>query len=460
MWGTSTAAFQVEKGDSHVDWSHWVTLHPDAAGDQPDNGGDDALAHSADDAALMASEGHNAYRFSIEWGRLFPTAASMAPMTPDPAAVAAYDAELDALRAAHITPLVTLQHFALPDWLDDVTQPSQPQGWERPEAKALFAQFCGWAGARWGKDVDWWVTVNEPVNLALGSYLQGSFPPGVVLDLARAFTVLRSELRAHAACSDALKAADTIDADGDGKATMVSVAAHLRTYHPYDATDPTDTAAAERARYVANDWILNGVVKGDFDYDFDGNLNGPNDVAGDPSLVGRADYVGVNYYSDTLISASVGLLLPAPLNFAVFQANLPTTRPKTDFGWDIYPEGFATVLDEAAGYGLPIVVTENGVADRADVMRSRFLAEHLWQMGLAIGRGDRIVGYFHWSFVDNFEWANGFCPKFGLHAVDGTTGARTARPSASLYAQILRAGRLPRSLVDAQPPYGAPTPCE
>ena len=103
---------------------------------------------------------------------------------------------------------------------------------------------------------------------------------------------------------------------------------------------------------------------------------------------------------------------------------------------------------------------KNGIADEGDVMRARFIAEHLYQAGWAIQRGLDLRGYFHWALVDNFEWANGFCPKFGLHSVDPATGVRTPRPSASLYAQIIRAGKLTRDLVDAQPAYGAPTLCE
>jgi beta-glucosidase/6-phospho-beta-glucosidase/beta-galactosidase len=357
---------------------------------------------------------------------------------------------------------VTLNHFALPNWLADVTQSSQPQGWERQTTSDEFVTFCSRMGARWGKNIDWWITVNEPINVVLGGYVQGSFPPGIVLDFDRAFTVVRAEARAHARCYDALHAADTIDADGDGKAAMVSYAAHMRTFHPYYPDDPMDQAAAERVRYIANDWFLNAVVRGNWDndfQDFDGKYTGPNDVVADPTLKGRLDYIGVNYYSDTIISASYGLILPV-VNASILQAGLPTPRPKSDFDWDIYPAGFGTVLDEAAGYGLPLIVTENGVADSKDVMRGRFIAEHLLQLGAANLRGDNVLGYFHWSLLDNFEWANGFCPKFGLHSVDPTTAARTPRASASLYSSIIHAGMVTQAQIDALPPYGAPTICQ
>ena len=144
----------------------------------------------------MKSEGHTAYRFSIEWSPPLPDARrdDVDADEPDPTAVAAYDTLIEALVAQHVTPMVTLQHFALPDWLDDVTDPSAPQGWERPRRAAALHQFCSWAGARWGKSVDWWITINEPLNLVLGGYMQGSFPPGVVLDFDRAFAVGRAEI--------------------------------------------------------------------------------------------------------------------------------------------------------------------------------------------------------------------------------------------------------------------------
>ncbi len=274
----------------------------------------------------------------------------------------------------------------------------------------------------------------------------------------RAFAVAKAEVRAHAACYDALHQADTTDADGDGKAALVSFAAHLRTFHPNDPTDPDDQAAADRLRYLWNDWMLNAVTRGDWDDDYDGKLDGPNDVTADPTLKGREDYIGVNYYSDTLVSASRGIIIPV-VKVAVTQDHMPTDRPKTDFAWDIYPEGLGTVMDEVAPYGLPVVITENGVADSQDVMRGRFLAEHLYQLGWAIQRGVDVRGYFHWALEDNFEWASGFCPKFGLYAVDPTTKVRTARPSAQTYKSIIQSGKVTRAQIDAMPAYGAPTEC-
>jgi len=459
LWGSATAAFQIEKGDAHTDWAHWVQMVGTIKnGDSPDNGGPDALAHVDDDVRALADSGQNAYRFSLEWGRIYPTRAAFDADTPDAAALAAYDGLISKLHDAHITPLVTLHHFAFPDWLSDVSAPAQPQGWERPEASDLFTEFCRRMAARYKDKVDWWVTINEPLVMALQGYLQGGSPPGVALDTTRTFAVSKDEARAHAKAYDAIHAADTADADGDGKAAMVSVAAHLRTFHAADAANPDDAAAAEHVRYVWNTWFLQAIVRGDWDDDIDGKLDGPDDRRGDPALAARADYLGINYYSDTLVSAHDGFVIPV-VNAAVTFDHMPTSRPKTDVAWDIYPEGFRTVIEEMKPFGLPVIVTENGIADAADRNRARFLAEHAYQMGLAIKGGADVRGYFTWSLMDNFEWASGFCPKFGLYAVDPVTGARTARGSVATYRSIARSGRLSPADIAPLPAYAPGSLC-
>lgn len=459
LWGSATAGFQVEKGNTTTDWGHWVEIAGKIKnGDKPDVNGPDALAHIDDDIALLKASGQNSYRFSIEWGRVYPTRTAFDTDMPDATAIAAYTSLFSKLKAAGIVPLVTLQHFALPDWLSDVTKPNDPQGWERTDAVASYTTWCTRMATRFGGDVDWWVTINEPFNLVLGGYVQGSFPPGLILAMDRAFAVAKTEVHAHAACFDAIHAADTKDSDGDGKAALVSYAAHLRTFHPYEPGNADDQAAAERVRYLWNDWFLNAVVKGDYDENLDGKLDGPNDKTADPSLKGRLDWIGVNYYSDTLLSATRGVKVPV-INAAVYQDNLPNARPKTDFAWDIYPEGLGTVLDEVKPYGLPVIITENGVADGKDVMRARFIAEHLYQLGWAKQRGVDVRGYMHWALIDNFEWASGYCPKFGLASFDPATGQRTLRKSADTYKSIIAANGVKKADVDALPPYGSPTMC-
>ena len=459
MWGSASAGFQVEKGLPSTDWGVWVkTPGKIKNGDDPDVGGADALAHIDEDVALLVASGQNAYRFSIEWTRLYPTRDAFDRDQPDAAAIASYDKLFAALRAAKVTPLVTLQHFALPSYVSDPARPMEPQGWERPETVDLFGTWCKRASSRWGGQVDWWATINEPLVNPIAGYIQGSFPPGLLLNVQRALAAGRNEARGHAKCYDGIKAGDAIDADGDGKTSMVGIVHNTPAVEPEDPTYADDIAAAARVRYVNNQWILNAVVRGDWDDDFDGNYDGPNDRRADPALVGRSDYLGINYYSAIWAGVN-GIQIPV-INASIRQDRLPSERPKTDFHWDIYPKGFRIVLDAAKVYGLPIVVTENGIADSNDANRARFILEHLYEVGRAKADGIDIRGYFYWSLLDNFEWASGFCPRFGLHSVDRTTAARKARPSLEVYTRIAKTGVVSKADIAAQPPYAPPAFCD
>ena len=364
LWGSASAGFQVEKGLDNTDWGTWVkTPGKIKNGDNPDIGGADALAHIDEDVALLAAAGQNAYRFSIEWARIYPTRAAFDADMPDPAGIASYDKLFAALHAAKITPFVTLQHFALPDYLSDPSKSAEPQGWERPELIGLFGTWCGRVAKRWGKDVDWWGTINEPLVAPIAGYIQGSFPPGLILAVDRALTAGKNEARAHGKCFDAIKANDTVDLDLDGKTSMVGIVHNTPAVEPEDPTYPDDVAAADRVRYINNHWILNAVVRGDWDDDFYGKYDGPNDKRADPDLVGRSDYIGINYYS-ALWATVNGLQIPV-INAFIRSDHLPNDRPKTDFFWDIYPGGFRIVLEEANRYGPPIVINSGTTARAA-----------------------------------------------------------------------------------------------
>jgi beta-glucosidase/6-phospho-beta-glucosidase/beta-galactosidase len=458
LFGTATAGMQVEKGLVHADWYQWAQVPGHVTkGDNPDDG-PDALAHIADDVAAMQTAGAGAYRFSIEWSRIYPTLDSFNTNTPDPTALASYHQLLAALKAAHIRPFVTLHHFATPDYLDDITKPSEPQTFERPEMQTMFAEFARRMGQEFGGEVDDWVTINEPMILLLGAYVAKGHPPGANLDFDRMVGALKKLVRTHAAVYDALHAADTVDA-GTGKAANVSLAKHNRVFYPKDPCEPGDVEAAQKTTYVWNEWIYNAVVFGDWDDDLNGDYTGPNDKKGDPTLKGRVDWIGVNYYGNTVVDSS--LKLPYVGGIPTYQ-DLPTTLPKTDMGWDVFPQGFRGVLSEVKRYGLPVYVTENGVGDSQDVNKSRYLGEHLWELAHAItDDGVDVRGYFYWSLIDNFEWGNGFCPRFGLFQVDRASPQKTRTPykAASFYKQIATDRKLAAATIDALPAYSAPVLC-
>ena len=455
LFASASAGEQAEKGLAANDWTAWAgTPGHIANGDIPDNG-PDFFAHVDGDVQAMKDAKLGAYRFSIELSRLYPTRAAFDADMPDADGVAKYESLLVKLKAAGVVPMVTLNHFAFPTWMSDVQKPGEKQGWERDDAVAVFTEFSKRMAARWGKYVDLWITINEPNVQSSVGYLLGIWPPGVS-DAERMVEVQRQQVRAHAKAYDAIHLADTIDADGDGKAALVSMAFHQRVYLAKDPQNPDDVAAADHATYFWNYWYLNALVKGDLDYDFDEKLDHPKDLTASPDLAGRLDFIGLNYYGVSITSAKA-IMIPY-MGRQPSQSNLPTKAPKTAMGWDIHPQGFGEVIDQLAPFKLPIFITENGVAQEAsEPTRARFLAEHLFEVGWAIARGADVRGYAYWALTDNFEWQSGYCPKFGLYTVDYASPARTRTPAAGRdeLAKIATARKIATSDIDALAGYPA-----
>jgi beta-glucosidase len=473
LWGSATAPYQIEGELENTNWSQWEQMGRIVGGARASDG-PQSLSHLDDDVRTLTETGQNAYRFGIEWARLFPTrdawnACRTAPESmrqsacrnaASPDGLRYYRSLLTALHEQNITPLVTLQHFTLPTYVDDLSMDWRAQGWMRDEIVQDLGIWAGFVAGEFGGEVDWWVTINEPLVVATVGYLDGRSPPGQSFQLDAILHVVRNMVRAHAAMYDAIHAADRTVAERRGPITplpaaMVSIAHHVRKFYGANPADARDAASAQRADHLFNRLFIDAIVRGNLDANGNGTLDA-GEPMNDPALRGRADYVGVNYYTLTVIQTNTAIPLLRALP-------VPDERerglPKTDFGWDIHPRGFQDVLVWAGSYGLPVVVTENGIADATDVNRPRFLAEHLAAMGAAIQQGVRVVGYFHWSTFDNFEWVAGYCPRFGLYTIDfnDPMRPRTPRPSARLYRQIIQAGEVSDALLAMQPPYRSAT---
>lgn len=452
LWGTAIAPYQVE-GDLHdTDWYQWEGLCDHCSGQSADDG-PDLWGHVDDDLDAARDLSQNAIRIGIDWSAVFPTAASF-PDSPDPGAVARYHDLIDAARARDLEVMVTLVHFALPTWIHDLEDREARPGWEDPAIVDRFGVFAGWAAAEYGDDVDLWITLNEPYVNIVGGWISGDVPPGRTLDVDLALEVGERMIRAHAAGYDAIHAADP-DA-------RVSIAQHSRVFVPKDPSNDTQVRAAELFRYLLNDYFLIGAIRGDLDRNYDFDADDEGDVTADPALVGRMDFIGLNYYGVTMVVEAaneqnfplIGFPLTNDLHLQGFDA------PMSDFGWAIYPEGMYQVLDELRSFDLPIMITENGVADANETLRPRFIVEHLYQLARAIDDGLPIEGYFHWSLMDNFEWTAGYCPRFGLLRVDFDDPARprTAGPGAEIYRRIIEAGTVEPALF-GQTAYGEPGSC-
>jgi beta-glucosidase len=454
LWGAATAPVQIEGGLHATDWWRWEqTGHVDRCESADDGPG--SWERWDEDLDAAQSMGLSAYRFGVDWSRIYPTRQSWDEDAPDPEALARYHRMLASMRERGIEPMVTLQHFALPIWLSDPCDRTARAGWLDAELVDVFAEWAGRMATELGDEVDLWITINEPMVYALAANYLDEQPPGANHDglleselaFADVITTVTHMIYAHAAAYDAIHAADG--------AALVSVAKHNRAFEAQDADDERDRAAANALQYAMNRLFLNAVTAGDLDLNLDQDTLDEGEGSHLPELAGRLDFIGLNYYSRTLVTALEGFPLPG---FPLFEPYV-TPEPKSDLEWDIYPQGFASVLEELRPYELPVYITENGTADSGDVLRSTFLVDHLDVLARAIAGGLDVRGYFHWSLVDNFEWSRGLCPKFGLFGIDPGTGDRTETEGARTYRDIIAANAVTRALHDRHRTYGAATVC-
>ena len=481
LWGPATSAFQTEAGgrpahsDKRSDW--WVWSHDAGnvaagrvSGDRVERGPGNWRLYRRDARLARRRLGSNAFRFSIEWSRLFPrsTVGARTPRQLDglanKAAVRHYAAELRSLRQLGLEPVVTLHHFTTPSWLHDPLAvraafagvgPDDPPpnvtrgGWLNQRTVTEFGKFAAWAAWKFGKQVDLWVTVNEPMVVAVNGYVNipgtfaAWFPPGV-FSFSGAIAVVRNLAKANAVAYDAVHRFD--------RRARVGPVHNMIAFTPADPGSPTDRAGADHADYIFNRLYLDAVVKGIDDRDVDGVVD-PGERRGD--LRGRADFIGLNYYFRSRVT---GLGAPASTSVPLFDflPNNTYAHPQspgappcpttcTEFGWEIYPKGFRQALRTAGSYNRPVYVTENGLADADDDQRAGYLVSHLRALRAAMRAGEvRAKGYFAWSLTDNFEWAAGYYPRFGFFSYNPATLARRERPSARVFRRIARTGALPR----------------
>lgn len=427
-WGAATAAHQNEGNNVANNWHLWEQeagrIYQGQRCATATNWWD--LATAAADFDRAADMGLNAMRISVEWSRIEP-----APGEFDPAALKKYGEMVRLLRVRGLEPMVTLHHFTDPIWLGELG------GWENPLIGDYFSRFTERVVDALGDQVTLWCTINEPIVYAFYGFHQGLFPPGGA-SMPRALTVLRNMLLAHG------RAYRTIHRIQNG--AQVGLAHHLRYFLPANPHNPFDRRVAAFFDQIANRSTLDAVTYGRL-----GPLIGVGQTA--PQLIDTSDYIGLNYYSTTHISfaATEPKLLFAKQHFSPELANCECTSDGQPF-CEINPPGMHLALLKLKEYGKPIYITENGVPDRADKQRPYLLATYLPEVWRAIQDGVDVRGYYHWTLVDNFEWAEGWNLRFGLIELDPQTGARTPRPSAAIYSRIAQSNGVPRTLVEQWAP--------
>lgn len=390
LWGSATAAHQVEGGNTNNDWWDW---EHDPSSPAVESSGD-AIDHwnrYSEDFALLASLGQNAHRFSLEWSRIEPAEGEFSR-----AALDHYARVLDCLGDNGLTAFATLYHFSMPRWF------AQRGGWLAPDALDLLGRYAEKVAGVLGDRIPYACTINEPQIVALMSYGTGQFPPGAT-DLGKALQANGVLATAHRTVTEALRS-------GRGK-PQIGTCLQLPPVEPLDPDSDADVARAAGLRGLLVDSHL-------------ADLRAGGDVG---------DFVGLQYYTRIRVDgAAERPVAPAPEGAETNQ-----------LGWEVHPAGFGQVLRQLDQVGLPIIVTENGIATSDDGQRVRFLKSHLSELQRAMTDGVDVRGYLYWSSFDNFEWSHGYAPTFGIIGIDREDGLRrVVRPSAVAYGEVARTGSL------------------
>jgi len=373
LWGSATSAYQVEGGIENSDWSK---VYPAAKAC-------DHYNRYEEDFDLLKSLNQNVYRFSIEWSRVELEAGHF-----NEKELEHYWKVLHALKSREIKTMVTLHHLTTPFWLAKI------DGWVNKKVVFYFSRFAERIFDEYRDLVDFWITINEPLNYASIGYLEGRWVPkkkNPILFLK----VIKNQIVAH---KNIYEIFHKIKPD-----VKVGNAESYCFFEPYNQTSFLDRFNVFLCDYFWNRYFLNKIKN-------------------------HLDFIGLNYYFHNKIK------------FPFLKRN--ENKIVSDLGWEIYPEGIYHVLKELKKYNLPIYITENGLADAKDKLRKDFIKNHLYWIHKTIEEGVDVQGYFHWSLMDNFEWEKSFAPKFGVVEIDYKTLERKPRPSAYYYAEICKNNQL------------------
>ncbi len=431
-WGAATSAYQIEGSPTRAGGgaSVWdvFTRRPGAIRDGASGEmACDHVARYAEDVRLLRELGVGAYRLSLSWPRLFPDGTGRL----NPQGADFYDRLIDALLAAGIAPWITLFHWDYPQALQ------QRGGWLAPDAPAWFAEYAAFAVRRWGDRVAHWITLNEPEVFVMLGHRWGTHAPGEKLTQAQTLALAHRVLLAHGAAVRAMRASAP-------RPIAIGYAAALTPALPASA-DPRDVDAARRRTFTGMAaWLLDPVYRGHYpaaerrEWGADVPEIGADDLA---AIAQPLDFCAANVYHGYRVRAGEGAAtVPVPW---------PPGHPRTAFDAFMWaPEALhwgPRFLYER--YRLPVVVTENGISVTdwialegrvRDPQRIDFMRRALRSLREAMDAGTDVRGYFAWSLLDNFEWAEGYTQRFGLVFVEYATQRRVPKDSYAWYRRVIR----------------------
>lgn len=382
LWGAATSSHQIEGSNILNDWYHaeQSELIP------PAGVAANSYEHSHEDVKLLKQINANAYRFSLEWSRIQPT-----PDTIDDKALAYYRNILQCLKENNIEPIVTLNHFTVPQWF------IERGGWLHRRSMEQFICYVDIVMEAFAEfNIKHWITINEPMVYAFNSYMIGIWPP-FETHLSKAFLVIEHLKRAHKYAYHTVKE--------HFPNSSVSFAKHYRWFHPCQC----GSKFLNRISCGIRDFLFNVDF---FDY----------------AMITRTmDYIALNFYTGEFVKFTKESMLGDACHCRMddFWCN--------SLGWFVVPEEFTRSLKRLSIFRKPIIITENGTTEHNDEDYSQFIHEHISAMAKAILQGVDIRGYMYWSLLDNYEWAEGYNANFGLFTQD-----RHAKPAAKYYSDICK----------------------
>jgi len=374
LWGSAVSSYQVSGGIENCNWSEKF----------PAGWACDYYNKYEKYFEIAKELNQNIHRFSLSWSRIQPEEGKF-----DRKEIKHYRKMLLALKKRGIKPMVTIWHWTLPLWM------SEKGGWENSKFSEYFEQYTRFVVEELDDLVDFWITINEPMIYTSLAYILGEFPPqkNCPLIIPKVFyNFIETHKKAYKAIHDINENA------------KVGVAQNLSFVDAYNKNSILNKKVANIFNFFRNRLFLE-LTKN------------------------HQDFLGVNYYFHDRIKT---------ISKFPFLKIENENKKVSDLGWEIYPKGIYYVLKDLRKYNLPIYITENGLADKKDKHRAEFIKEHLKYIQKAISDGVNIKGYLHWSLLDNFEWADGFEPRFGLVEMDYEKMETKIRESAKEYAEICK----------------------
>ncbi len=433
-WGTATAAHQIEGDNENTNWGEWEKDSSRIKDASNAKIAVDGWNRWREDVKLMKDLGVNSYRFSLAWNKIEPEKGKF-----NEAALKHYDDLINELLANNIQPMITLHHFTHPLWFE------QLGAFEKEENITHFVEFSKLVFARYKDRVKLWVTLNEPNVFVTSGYFNTVFPPGKS-NPKLAAEVLKNMLKSHVEIYKALKSEPSAVADGlsresnnsnikvqpsataDGSDISIGLATSIFQFEPARRWHLGDWTIARLSDNSFNEAVLGffrtGKMKFYVPFEADviyEDANAPNSI----------DFVGINYYSHFAYQFD--------FDFKKATQSLPVSGEEmTDMPYTIYTEGIYRAIKETAKLKKPIIITENGIADADDSRRAKYIKQSLYSISKAIKDGYDVRGYYYWTLMDNFEWAEGYTKKFGLYEVNLQTQERTLREGSKAFIEIIK----------------------